>query len=445
VLAYEILGGKPPFQGRVMEVLTGHLEAEPPALPLPPEVWHALREALHKDPALRPPTAGKVVRRLREGSAQAEWARWKTTEIPRRVRIAALSAAALAAVGLALPWPPLPPVERWIGDLRIRTSPTRAPDPRILLVTFDEASLAASPVSLADRADEIGRTLSQIFDAGARGVGIDLLPPAKWSASRSFSDLVLRHSDALTLAAFSAPDGSLVGPECLDRLTVAALGSERTSEIFGFVNLDEDGDGAVRRGRLRFHDSSGHERPSWAGRVAGWEREWPRDFWIDTRIDWPRYSRISWRQLPTALDRSPGLFRDRLVLVGGDFRGSGDDYYRVPRRPGRSTAVSGLTLQALMVDTILAGLPIREMGRVPVLAATVLAATLFLAGVLCGRRAGPAALFAAGIYLAVSFPVFWWIGLMLPVTAPLLLLLAGLLVALTLRQILPFPPEVPAP
>lgn len=437
VLVYEILGGRPPFQGSVAEVLAGHLDSEPPPLPLAPEIWLPLRDALQKDPALRPRTAGELVRRLLQGAAQAEWARWKAREIPRRLKMAALLSLALAAVGMILPWPLLPPVERRIGDWRVRTSPAKAPDPRILLVTFDEASLDSSPLSLADRADEIGSTLSRIFDAGARSVAIDLLLPEKWSRSRSFSDVVLRHADALTLAAFSAPDGSLVGPECLDRLTVAALGP-RTAQIFGFVNLDEDRDGVVRRGRLWFHDRSGNERLSWAARAA---RSTPirRDFWIDTRIDWTRYSRISWLQVSAALDRSPEIFRERIVLVGGDFRGSGDDYHRTAR-----AAVSGLTLQALMVDTILKGLPVREPGRMSVLLCLILAAALSPTILLCSRRTASPVLWlalASGFYLAVSFPVFWWTGLMLPVAAPLLLLLTGALAAVALRRNLPSPPE----
>ena len=67
VLAYEILRGKPPFQGRLDEVLLGHLKMEPPSLPLPIEVWLPLRAALQKDPTLRPDTAGEVVRRFRQG------------------------------------------------------------------------------------------------------------------------------------------------------------------------------------------------------------------------------------------------------------------------------------------------------------------------------------------------------------------------------------------
>ena len=445
VLAYELLGGKPPFQGTMTEVLTGHLEFEPPPLPLPPEVWLSLRESLRKDPALRPRTASEAVRGLWEGMARAERSRWRSTEVPRRIRLAALLAAALLAGSLALPWPPLPAIENRIGDLRVRTSPVRAPDSRILLITLDEASLDSSPLSLADRADEIGQALSRILDAGARGVAIGILPHANWGTSKGFSDLLLRHSEKLTLAAFSNPDGKVVGPECVDGLTAAALGPQRVSRIFGFVNLDEDRDGAVRRGRLWFHDQSGNQRPSWAARAAqGLARE-PRFFWIDTRIDWPRYARISWQQVPTALDRSPGLFRDQIVLVGGDFRGFGDDYHLAPYGSGRNTAVSSLTLQALMVDTIRSGLPIQEPGRTPVSMIATLGAALAMAGILCARREGPAVAWAAAgavLYLVLSFPVFWWAGLILPVTGPLLLLAIGLLAARLLRRNLSSPPEV---
>jgi serine/threonine protein kinase len=452
VIAYELLGGKPPFQGAVAQVLTGHLEAEPPPLSLPAGVWRALLAPLQKDPACRPCTAGEVVRRLCEGVARAERARWRSAEVPRRVRMAAVSSAVLLVLCLGLPSPPLPAVESWIGDLRVQAAPARAPDQRILLVTLDEASLQSSPLTLADRADEIGHTLSAIFAAGARGVAIDLLLPAQWSASQAFSDLLLRHSGDLTLAAFSAPDGSLIGADCMDGLTRVALGPQRASDLFGFVNLDEGQDGVVRQGRRWFRDRSGGGRLSWAARAArglrttnAWPKGTPRSYWLDARIDWPRYTRISWRGVPAALGRNPGLFRDRLVLIGGDFRGSGDDYHRIPHRAGRDTAVSGLTLQALMVDTIGAGLPIREPGRLPVLAAAALVAAVAMARILCARRAGPIAIFlAAGavIYLAFSFPLFWWAGLLLPAAAPLLLLLLGLLAALALRLFLPSPPEV---
>jgi serine/threonine protein kinase len=93
VLAYEILGGKPPFRGTLEEVLACHLEADPPPLSLPPEIWRPLRETLRKDPALRPGTAGEVVRRFQEGMLEAERKCWESIEIPRPPRVARLRGA----------------------------------------------------------------------------------------------------------------------------------------------------------------------------------------------------------------------------------------------------------------------------------------------------------------------------------------------------------------
>jgi len=87
VLAYEILGGKPPFRGTLEEILASHLEADPPPLPLPPELWRPLRETLQKDPALRPDKAGEVIRRFQEGMLEAERACWASIEIPRPRRL----------------------------------------------------------------------------------------------------------------------------------------------------------------------------------------------------------------------------------------------------------------------------------------------------------------------------------------------------------------------
>ena len=88
-LAYEILGGKPPFQGTLEEVLAGHLNAEPPPLPLSPEVWHPLRATLQKDPAHRPDTAGEVVHRLTEAStalAERQGVGWAKGQIKKKTR-----------------------------------------------------------------------------------------------------------------------------------------------------------------------------------------------------------------------------------------------------------------------------------------------------------------------------------------------------------------------
>jgi len=444
VIAYEMLVGKPPFSGSTRQVLAGHLEREPspPAPALPASVWKALREPLAKDPARRPATAREVVRRLREAAAQEDRKGWRRAELPRRVFLAAVLAAAVPVAALLLP-NALAPVERWTQDLRIRAAPARPPDPRILLVTIDEASLAGSSIPLADWADEMGNTLNRIFAAGARGVEVDMLLPDPWSASPGFSDLVVRHAGNLTLAASSEGEGVL-GIHNVAGLTSAALGPQRTESLFGFVNLDEDPDGVVRRGRLSFRDRDGGERPSWAARAAGMISPIPaisleKGFWIDPRIEDSRFAGISWRDVPAALAARPWVFRNRLVLVGGDIVAGADDIHRVSRRSGETQRVSGLMLQALLVDTIVAGLPVREASAAPFLAGAALWAGLAAAALLLARR--PIFLLALLLgsllpYLFLSVRVFQTTGMLLPVAVPLLPALGVLTLALVLRRAL---------
>lgn len=445
VIAYEMLVGRPPFSGTTRQVLTGHLTGEPspPAGALPAGVWSALQKPLAKDPDRRPATAREVVRQLRAAAGDEDRERWRRAEVPRRVLLAAVLAAAVPIAALLVP-KGLPPVERWANDLRIRASPARPPDPRILLVALDEASLADSSIPLADRADEMGNTLNRIFAAGARGVAIDLLLPDLWSDSPGFSDLVLRHSEDLTLAAFSNPDGSVLGAGSVAGLTSAALGQSRSEALFGFVNLDEDPDGVIRRGRLSFRDRAGGERPSWAARAAGMISTLPampreKSFWIDSRIEASGFARISWRDVPAALATRPWIFRDRLVLVGGDVVAAGDDVHSVPFRKGQSERVSGLVLQAQMVNTVAAGLPVREASQAPFLAGAALWSMLAAAAVLLVRRPIPLLAVLLGslvLYLSLSILVFQRTGLLLPLTVPLVPALNVLILGLILRRAL---------
>ena len=430
VIAYEMLAGRPPFEGSTREVLAGHLEGEPPQGALSGPVWSVLRDCLAKDPDLRPATAGEAVRRLRVAAGHEHRARWLRAEVPRRSLLSALFAAAVATAGLLLPTG-LPAVERWAYDLRVRTAPALAPDPRILLIALDDRS-----TPLADRADEIGGTLERIFAAGARGVAIDVLLHERWSRSQAFSDLVLRHPESLTLAAFSSGK-AVLGTQSVAGLTAAALGPQTTASLFGFVNLDEDPDGVIRHGRIRFRDRDGNERPSWAARAAG--TVFPlraadrKDFWIDYRIDPAGFERIAWRDVPGVLATRPWIFRDRLVLVGGD---AGDDVHRVPRREER---VSGLVLHALQVATLAAGLPVREAPRAPFLALAALWTALAAAAVLLVRRPAPILAALVGsllLYLGLSILIFQHTGLLWPVTPLLLPALIALGFAVILRRVL---------
>jgi CHASE2 domain-containing sensor protein len=449
VIAFEMLTGSPPFQGSTSTVLAGHLHESPPAPALPDNLCEALYEPLRKEPGLRPATAGTFVRRLRDAAERSAFSRWRRAELPRRAALAAgMAAASLAAALLFFP-AGYPRGERWLDDLRMEVGPRRQPDPRILLVNMDESSLREGYVPLADRGDEVGKALWAIFAAGARGVAVDLILPAQWSDAPGFRDVVLHHPENLTLAAHSRPDGHVVGPECVAGLTAAALGPEQTAALFGFVNLDaDDADGATRTGRLLFRDKEGGKHPSWAARAASMLGATPRlpagsVFRIDYRIDGHGYAQLAWQDLAATLAHQPQLFRGRLVLVG--ILNAGDDYHPVPVRLGKIGAASGLTLQALQVDTIAAGLPVREAPRTLALVLAAFAAACAALSALLGRRPGRTVvvvLVLGALYAAVSFAIVLRFGLLLPMTAPGLVVTFGLATALLLRRRLTSIPSI---
>lgn len=454
VLTYEALVGQPPFGGPVPQVLEGHRHAAPPdpatlGAPLPAEVTRTLLEPLEKAPERRPRSASQWVTALKDAKQRSDLSGWRATEFPRRLRIAALViGVALVSAGVLAMSPASAAVERRTVDLRLALASTRPPDPRILLIAVDEASLTEDSAPLASRADEFGRALEAIFDAGARAVAVDFVLPAQWSKSKPFSTLVLRHAESLTLAAFSTPGADSVGPECLGGLTAAALGPVRSSNLFGLVNLDQDPDGVIRRGRLRYRDETGAERSSWAARAARTlapiDDQRPRVFWIDETVQWTDYSRLAWRDVPAALQRTPGAFRDRLVLLGGDFVGSGDAH-RIISKDGSSTPVSGLVLQALMVDTILAGMPLREVSGLPVMLTFGLLTGLAVRAMLCLARPRRALLSVAGAmltYFAIAQVAFLEARLLLPFTGPLLVAVIGLSLGTLVRGRLAAAPHV---
>lgn len=356
VLAYEMLTGQPPFNGSVRDVLDGHLQATLPRAPtLAPALYAALAELLAKQPVQRPATAGLALQRLRLAVAQARHAAWQR----RRAQLALGVMLALLAAAEVLPSEPLPAVERHWHDLRLRLAPRRDPDARLLLVALEPEHASPAQATLAERAEEIAPVLSGMLAAGARGVALDLLLPGRWSTSPAFSRLVLTSGDALTLAAFAEPDGRISGTDAIAGLTAAALGPRRAAAPFGLVNLDEDPDGSVRRGRFGFRHADGQTRPAWASHatavlVPAFAPPSAGGYWIDFRLDERRVPRWSWRAAREALAREPLAFRERLVLVGANWTAAADDYHRVP---GRS--VSGLELQALQVATLLAGPPLR--------------------------------------------------------------------------------------
>jgi serine/threonine protein kinase len=460
ILIYDVLVGRPPFQGSDAEIVAGHCSGAPPPpstlnSALPDELDAALLPALERLPARRPQKADDLVRHIRSAVSRAAVKTWRAKEIPRRI-----AAAVATAVVLPLALAPLSrsallqQIENRAVDVRLLALPKRVPDPRLVLVSLDEASLTADPTPLTAKADEFGRELARVFDAGARGVAIDLLLPAAWNQSSAFSDLILKHADRLTLAAFSSPAGDIIGPECLNALTAAALGPQRALDLFGFVNLDEDADGVNRRARLHYLDRGGNERDTWARRAVR-TLESPSHalssgdartrvalpnpaarFWIDHSADWRRFTRISWKDLSAALEREPDSFRDKLVFVGAEFVGFGGDYHRVPFGTEATEGVSGLVLQALIADTILSQFHVGEPAPSTYLLGMVVAVLVLVLAFLTSRRVLVPVLLAAGCvsaYLAVAFVLFMRMYVLVPIVGPLLTAAVATVLALMLR------------
>jgi serine/threonine-protein kinase len=446
-LIYECLVGRTPFDGTAEEVLVSHSRDVPRApsarlASLSAELDDALLAPLDKVPENRPRTAARVVERIEAAAHRISLAEWRRREVPRRFRVSlALGVAVTAASALLARSVPLTRFEARTVDARFRATATRPPDPRLLLIAVDDASLEADPTPLSQKADEVGRGLEEVFRAGALAVGVDLLLPEAWSHSSRFSDVVLRRADRLTLAALSTPDGGIVGPEVIQGLTTAAMGPRRAGDLFGLVNVGPDPDRVVRRARRFYRDSSGAERLTWAARVAATVgRQAPAEasesFRVDYAADPTRLRRVSWKDLPSTLEQDPGLFANRIVLVGAEFSGGGDEMHPVPAKAGAPGSVSGLVLQALIVNTLLEGPPFRDAPRLPVglLFATLGGALAF--GILASGR--PMLVGVAGFLLLAAYAaaalLYFERGIVLPAAEPLLIVVLTMAAAVTIRR-----------
>ncbi len=440
MIAHVLLTGRLPFHCFGQELLRTQVQQDPPAPsskppearqePLPAELDAPLLRIIARDPHARPATARDAVRELREAWQRAQLRRWRARELPKR----SLMAAGLALIAMLLSpalwrWEPVAALERTLLDLRYAALPLRAPDPRLAVVTFDDETLHADATLLSDRADEIGRALDHLFDAGARGVVVDMLLVHRWSESMPFSQFILRHPGRVAFAVQTDSRGNVLGADAVEGLTAVALGPERTKSLFGFAELTSDRDGVVRRAVSYFRDPDGQAWPSLATKaaaMAGPINDPPATFSIDHSIDAGRYPRVSWRDLGGC------RFDGRIVMVGADFTGSGDERHRLPDR-----VVSGPIVQAMIADTILHDFPIRDV-QSPLIAV--------LAGLACGavafalltrrrwRGVAVGALAAAAVYLLAAWLVFITRERILPMAGPIVSLALTAAAAFVLRR-----------
>src|SRR5262249_6795271 len=148
---------------------------------VPKELDRILLKPLAKDPGLRPARARHIVRQLRAAYYQAQIREWKAKELPKRAGLSVFSAFVFMLFFLLVAQlPPLQILENKLVDARFYFTPVHSPHADIVLVSIDDDTLAADPTPLVERADEMGRMLQRIFDAGAVGAAVDFLLPEKW-------------------------------------------------------------------------------------------------------------------------------------------------------------------------------------------------------------------------------------------------------------------------
>ena len=222
------------------------------------------------------------------------------------------------------------------------------------------------------------------------------------------------------------------------------------------MNLEQDEDGVVRRARVRFPTRSGETLESFAAAAArSLSGERPPDppargrwlrlaaegtYHIDFTASPTAGATVSWREVSGLLDRRPEVFAGKLVLLGAKLAGSGDEALRVPVGDGTT---AGVLIQALAVNTLLSGFPVREPPGLLLAGALAVAVGVVAFAALSRASLVPAAIGAAllaATHLASAVLVFRTGRWLVPMAAPALLLVAGAALAVGLRAALPAHP-----
>lgn len=452
VLIYEALVRQKPY-GSSMSLED---MPETPPIPstlqdtVPKELDEAIILPIQKEPEKRPKKAMDVVRNIQNAFDGYRYRMWRINEVPKRIQIAGVLTLAFVLLFLLLSnLTTFRNIENYLVDLHFQLMPLHPPDDRILIVSEDEATLEADRTPFADKADEVGLLLQKVMDAGARGVAIDFKLPERWNKSENFAKLVLRNQGKLILGSYIRKDNSIIGMECIGGLIMAGLGSmERAQELFGFMNMQPDTDGSIRHTQLGLLNQDGQSMYSMPARafqiLTG--SDIPREralrrLLIDYSIDRTKFQRLSWKDLPLSLNDNPDMFRDKIVLVGGEYEGS-QDFHRVPFRSGLSNEeVSGLTIHALTINTLLLDNLIQNVSRSWVLLPMAAVMMIFSAAFLIRRKVFFHLIILSIIligYILIVYFLFLGKQLLLPVGLPLITLIIVLLPIIFIRRKITF-------
>jgi len=454
IIIFRTLTGGLPFEDSGVKAGRGAvLKARSPSsvLPaLPVEFDEPVIAPLGPDPKSRPEKAMDVIFHLKRALAECQYRRWKTQEVPKRIRLAGILTVVfvllfLLAGRLAV----FQNIEYFLEDMRFRLLPSRPPDERIVLVSIDEASLERDPALLTGKADDMCALLERVMVGNPKGIAVDFLLPERWNQSERLTKFILKNREKLILAAYATKDGTFLGMEILRGLIMAALGTaEQAEALFGLLNVRLDDDGRLRRAQLGTKTQDGkwfRSMPAKAfqmltGRLLP-EKKLGEILRIDYSIAADKYGRISWKDLASVLEKNPDFFKDKFVLIGGEYEGS-QDFHRIPRRAGTaSDEVSGLLIQALTINTLVENKPFREGGRALII--LIMAATFMALSSISFIRPKASTLFLFLFAILVGYLIFALVVFLLkrwilPVGLPLCLWLLALAVILGMRRRLSF-------
>jgi CHASE2 domain-containing sensor protein len=254
-----------------------------------------------------------------------------------------LFVAALALAGGLLASHLTDPLDAIIHDAIVRATP-HAPDPRILIVAIDDASvrdLGRWPWTRARHAQLIDR----LTDAGVRVVGYDVLfvEPADGDA---------------TLASAIARSGKIVLPLLIETPGDNGAPYRVTRPVFtaaatGHVIVRPDGDGVFRR--IMPFELAGTERiPQLALATAERAGSIARGSGTLIPVAGPpgTFPVVSFTSVAKG-EVPPELLRDRIVLVGATGAGLGDRF--ATPVGGTRDLMPGVEVQANIVDALLHG------------------------------------------------------------------------------------------
>ena len=278
-------------------------------------------------------------------------------------------------------------IDNGLYDIAMRGE-TRRLDPRLLIVTIDDRSLAEVGAWPWPR-ERYAKMLDALHSGGAQGVALDvlLLQPAEARGDAALAQALRADGPVYLPIAFQVPGHNGASHDTLMPLPMF----QDSAAGMGHVNLAFDADGPVRRVYLNYIEQSGT-----------YQRTWPQ---LASLLAGARSARDEPHSAPGAsLDaRSPamigyvgpqgtipavsaaavlrgevpaGVLRRRLVLVGAAASGLGDSYATPVGRDG--SLMPGIEIQANLLNALLTGTIITPMGGLALFLASLVPLTLLM-------------------------------------------------------------------